>query len=251
MEQGNNKLMYENLLKQVFQVWINPELDRRKKENNIEQNFRLIRAQIIFSLGGPPEIRINDQVKAQIKVKINRSVKKGEILYERDVNEIQNIQLIDEEKDFGHITIILFKNYWVISFSFIYNSSRSTELIELGDDFLNSAKKAHESRHFRSVIELLSIAAENYAKARMYLLPDQEIRKSKTHGYLQTKVNLYSKTGNFFKSEFKDVFNKLLSIRDNARYNPKYSYESIEFEKFIKLIEDMRLEVLTWVNRTK
>ena len=75
MEENKNQQIYENLIKQVFQVWVNNEISRRKREENMSLSFQLRSAQIIFPLGGPPIIRLNNEVKARIKAKINKGTK--------------------------------------------------------------------------------------------------------------------------------------------------------------------------------
>ena len=115
MGKSEDSKLYENLLKQAMQLWINPEIERKKKEGLLGKDFQLSCAQIIFYLGHIPTIRLNNEVKVTIKAKINRSIKKGEIFYERDIEEIQNMELLDEGKDFGHLTFVRFKNYWIES----------------------------------------------------------------------------------------------------------------------------------------
>lgn len=245
--QPNDHQVYENLLKQCFELWINPEIERRKTEDILGQDFRLKVAQIIFCLGHKPIIRLNKEAKVLVSAKLKRTVKKGELIYDSDVEHIKGLQLTDEEKDFGHITTVLFRGSWIIGFSFIYDASKSKELLEIGQTYLSSAQKDFHDKNYRPMIESLSIAAENFAKARLYLLPDDLIRKTQKHGLVRAKVNVYAKTSNIITTGFKDTFNKLQDIRDKARYNSQFKLTPNEAEKMIGDVEGLENDVLHWI----
>lgn len=252
MEEANKKQttdpqVYENLLKQCFELWINPEAEKRKTEGTLNRDFSLKAAQIIFCLGHKPIVRLNKEVKVLVSAKLKRTVKKGELIYTSDVEHIKGLQLTDEEKDFGHITIVLFKGSWIIGFSFIYDATKSKELLEIGQTYLSSAKKDFQGKNYRPMIESLSVAAENFAKARLYLLPDDLIRKTKKHGVVQAKVNIYAKTSNIINIGFKDTFNKLQTIRDKARYSTQFVMSEDEAEKMINDVSNLESEVLRWI----
>lgn len=240
--------MYENLLKQCFKLWIGPEIERRKAENKIPQDFKLKAAQIIFCLGQKPFVRLNSEVKALVSAKIKRAVQKGEVIYNNDVEDIKELRLTDEEMDFGHITIVAFRGAWTIGFSFIYDATKSRELLKIGQTYLSSAQKDYLAKNYRPMVESLSIAAENFAKARLFLLPDEQIRKTRRHGLVQSKVNIYSKTSNVITTNFKDTFNRLLSIRDKARYNEAFTLKAKEAKIMLNDVHNLENDILHWIS---
>lgn len=247
-----DKQSYSNLFNQVVNLWAKPEIEKRKKENRLPKGFQLRAIQVIFSIGSPPLVRFNNEVKVLIKAKTKRKISKGELIYERDIQEIKELELADDEKDFGHITIIRFNKGWSLGFSFIYDTSKSKKFLQLGNEYLKSAEDDCQKELFRPMIESLSVAAENFAKARLLLLPDKEIRKAKTHGLVQSKVNIYSKTSNIIGKQFRGVFNDLQNSRDKARYNPDYSVTKNEAKKMIQALKEMSIGVSRWINfRTK
>jgi hypothetical protein len=62
-------LMTKNLVKQAFELWLNPEIKRRAERGEITLPLRLSQAQILFSVGGKPIVRLNDEVKAVVQAK--------------------------------------------------------------------------------------------------------------------------------------------------------------------------------------
>ena len=67
------------VFKQVMELWVLPEIERRRKEKILGESFILTKAQILFSHDKSfPKIRLNQQVKAIAKSKANRDIKKGE-----------------------------------------------------------------------------------------------------------------------------------------------------------------------------
>jgi uncharacterized protein (UPF0332 family) len=240
-EQGQ---MYTQFLKQCFTLWINPEIEKRKKEGKISDKFIIVRAQILLPLGSPAIVRLNNEVKAVVKAKINKKIEKDQLLYESDVESIEEISLTDEEKDFGHATFILFKGHWILSFSFIYDKTKSQSFNKIGQQYLQSATYDLKNKNYRPFIESLSVSAENFAKARLYLLPDLEVRKLKKHSSLARKVCFYAKTSNIISSDFKDSFNSLLKLRDKARYNPDFSIKVREARALHEAVDNFKKEVL-------
>jgi len=111
-----DKLLAERLIEQTLRVWVNPELEKRKKAGDLKGNFILKAAQIIFTVSGQNTIRINGEVKAIVEAKINRKIKKGEAIFNKDVDDIRSFRLLDEEKGFGHITIIHLSKGWFVGF---------------------------------------------------------------------------------------------------------------------------------------
>lgn len=245
----NDQLMARRLIEQTLKNWVNPELEKRKDGGQLPEGFKLKAAQVIFSVGGSPLVRINSEVKVIVEAKFNRPIKKGETIFNKDVEDICSFRLIDEEKDFGHITIIRLTQGWFSGFSFIYDISKSKELYDVAAEFMKSAYADLKEKRYRPFVESALIAAENLAKARIYLLPDEEIRKAKTHGVVHGKVNRYARTNSIIKIDQKDVFNELIRLRDKARYDPKFSLKQESAEKMFEVLKGLSKEVFIYLVR--
>lgn len=243
----HNQLMAKNLIEQTLKNWVNPELERRKVTGELKNGIILKAAQVIFSVGGKNLVRINGEVKAIVEAKINRSIKKGEAIFNKDVENIKSFRLVDEEKDFGYITIVHLTKGWFVGFSFIYDVSKSKQMYDVAIEFMKSAYSDLENKRYRPFVESALIAAENLAKARLYLIPDQDIRKAKTHGLVHGKVNSYARTDSIIKIGYKDGFNKLIKLRDKARYSPDFEMDHDDAEKIFKSFKEMSQEVFIYL----
>ena len=51
----------ERLLKQALDLWINPEIERRRKDGRIPRGFAIKAAQVIMNVGKPLEVRLNEE----------------------------------------------------------------------------------------------------------------------------------------------------------------------------------------------
>lgn len=245
----NDQAMAKTLIEQTLINWVNPELERRKSAGELPKDFVLKAAQVIFSVGGKNLVRINGEVKAIAEAKINRPIKKDEAVFNKDIDDIRSFRLTEEEKDFGHITIVHLTKGWFVGFSFIYDVSKSKKLYDIAIEFMKSAYADLENKRYRPFVESALIAAENLAKARIYLIPDQEIRKAKTHGLVRGKVNSYAKTDSIIRVGYKDGFNKLVKLRDKARYSPDFSMNHDEAVGIHQSLKDMSKEIFTYLVR--
>lgn len=246
----NDSVIAKRIIEQAFQQWINPEMEKRKREGKLPSGkIKFRAAQILFSVGGQPLVRINNEVRAVVEAKVKKSMKKGEKVFEKDIESIRAFHLIDEEKDFGHITIVKLTKGWFVGFSFIYDVSKSKKLYDIAIEFMKSAHSDLENKRHRSFIASLYVAAENLAKARLYLLPDKEIRKSKKHGTVHGKVNIYSRSDSIIKVRQKKAFNLLHSLRDAARYEFKFKLTQSKAKELFDSIKSLSKEVFVYLVR--
>lgn len=238
-EKIDESKMAQNLINQAFSVWINPELERRKKANLLPTGFSLQYAQIIFTLSGKNLVRINSEVKTIIKAKVNQAVKKGQPITASMIDNLESFSLIDEEKDFGHLTLAKLQSTWHVGFDFRYNLSKPREFHAIGKDFLSQAKKALDGKNYRPMVECLFIGAENLLKAKLFLYPDETIRKAKTHQGVQMRVNHHARTTKILTEDHRNTFNELTSLRDKARYDTAFKITEQEAQDMFKVIKEL------------
>ncbi len=235
-----------NFLKQVLSLWIRPAIAERKKSGELPNDFKLKAAQVVFSWGVSPEIRLNKQVKAVIYVKPKRNVEKGEILLWSDVDleDISGPELDDNEKDLGHVTLIVRPDKKIlISFNFLYGEANAKKFYEIGKEFLLVAQHAFAEKIYRSMIENLSVAAENFARAMMYMVPDEEVRKTKKHKGIQSRVNIHYRSTGIFKANHKDAYNMLMDLRDDARYSKSFFISDLVARQLLEAIGSLEVEM--------
>lgn len=246
----NNHEMAEAVRQQAFDLWINPEIEHRKQAGKLPDNFSVSMAQILFSVGAPPVVRLNEEVKTIGRLKLSRSVKKGDLIRYKDVKEIHGFELIPEERDFGHITLVRFPDQWIVFFSFIYDTSKSKQFLEIATRFMKSAHSALEQDNYRPMINDLAVAAENCAKARLILLPNEKIRKARTHKTIKNEVNIFASKSDVIPQGFKTAFNRIIELRDDARYRTDFDLEESEAKKLygdvLSLVKEVRRMLATY-----
>lgn len=244
---------YERTLQEAMKLWVIPEIERRKKAGTLPSNFNLIFAQVLFSSPfdkSGVKARLNDEVKflARCRCNFNRNIKKGETVYLKDIEEIEQIELTEEEKNFAHFTIIKLKDKWVIAFDFRYNKRRARQHIEVARQFIEVARLSSKKKFWNTFVDNLFSAAELLAKSELLLLPYSKIGK---HSAIQYLYGRHANLGNV-KVDYKDTLNRLSGLRDSARYlKQSFKLNKDDAPKYLQTVEEMlayclaRLELRT------
>ncbi|MBI3414515.1 MAG: HEPN domain-containing protein [Verrucomicrobia bacterium] len=232
----------ENMFRQVMDLWVTPEVERRQEARLLPKPLDLRAAQIIFfSDGHPHQIRINDEVKILLKVKIKKGVQKkeGEAVYSNDIEDLELSKLPDnEDPNCGHITIYRKEKTWLISFDLRYNKQSARTQLDAAKEFFDSATFSKDKKNWRSFADTLFSAAELAAKS-LLITSDLELARSKKHGAIHSKLNNFAKHGNI-ESVQREAFNKLSQIRAPARYAEKtFSLREQEAEKLLESVSRM------------
>lgn len=229
----------KKIFQQVMDIFVTPEIERRIKEGKIKDGTVISKMQIVFSLDkGKNEVRLNKEVKAIAKSKINRAIKKGEVVYENDIDNIEKIELIDDDKNCAHITLLLFKNSWIVSFDFKYNKNRVKEHIEASKEFYESAKDNLDKNRLRPFFECAFASAELSAKAVLLTLPDKKILEGKNHKDRIKQFKNWTELGNAPKKH-SEVLIKLNSLRPSARYLSSDDFKKENPEEIKGVLKEM------------
>jgi uncharacterized protein (UPF0332 family) len=225
------------VFQQVMELWVLPEIEKRKKENRLESPFVLRKVQILFSHHRTfPKIRLNQQVKAIAKGKATRNIEKGEIVYEKDIENIEDIKLTEQDPNYAHITLLLFKGKWHISFDFRYNRKRVRERLDASKEFLESARENLESKRLRPFFENLFACAELLTEALLI----QFLKQSSLKGHKKRFDNIkaWAELGNV-KKEFPDKLEKLWKLRDSARYMSSTEFKKENPQEYLGIVDEM------------
>lgn len=89
------------LLQQAFDIWINPELARRRAEGTLADDFVLDAAQIIMNLGSGPIVRLNREIKGVLKGFAAGPIAEGASVTRDDLRGIASIELTAADADSG------------------------------------------------------------------------------------------------------------------------------------------------------
>ena len=228
----------QKVFNQVLEIWVLPEIKRRKEKGRMDDKFILRRAQIIFSGDrGWNKIRLNDEVKAIMLAKANKTINKGDPIYETDISSIKNIELTEQDPNAGHITILRLKNEWIISFNFLYNKKMSKERIEAATEFLESAEENMDKNRLRPFFENSYACAELLTEAILITFVDKE--KLKDHRSRLSAIKGWAELGNV-KEDFHTTLHLLTSLRSSARYMQSTVFKQENPEDIIKVLREMK-----------
>ena len=142
-------------LRELFDIFINPEIERRKTSGTLPANFRLESAQVIMNVGQHRVIRLNDEVRALMKTKVRPDAKPqmGAPVYWDEIEGIEDFQLTEEDPNAGHATILRASDGWLLFFDFRYNGQRVADVLAAADEFLAMSEYAKERHHMRAFME--------------------------------------------------------------------------------------------------
>jgi uncharacterized protein (UPF0332 family) len=245
---------YGKLLDQFLQLFILPELKRRKEEGKLEDSLSLRMAQIIFhSDGRKPQVRINSEVKvlAYAKLKSGISKNKGDLIYSTEIEDLSNFHLTDEDDpDCGHATIVKIGDRWIIAFDFRYNKALAKKHIETARQFYDSAAFSFKQKNNASCLDNLFSAAELASKAVLLLIPDPKFRKKTTHGGIQLRYNRFADLGNV-EPKFREALNKLSGLRPRARYHGDVPISEQDIQSLLEIVKEMITDAIKRVEVKK
>jgi len=231
-----------NFLKQVMDIWVNPEIERRSKAGKLPEPFILNSAQIIIYPDGKPNVvRLNKEVKAQLIAVANRSIKVNEVAPLEDmISEIREIMLTDrDDPNAGHVTFVKFNEKWNIAFDFRHNKKRADDRLNIAIQFLSSAKMNHEKELWRPFVDNMFSATELLATAQLLLHADKEYTKRQWHEGTERKYTAFVDMGNY-KIDYKNTFLELSKLRKSARYrSDEFRFTKEEATRYLTVLDDM------------
>jgi hypothetical protein len=221
-----------NLFNHVMEIWVNPEIERRKRENAIPKDYEIDRIQVIVKPNDVPSVRFNEEVKIIAIARFKPGVKKniiGEPVHYDEIKQIIKLEMTeDDDPNYGHLTMVLFQKGWMIGFDFRTNKKLAHDRYTVGIDFLRAAEILLEKYLLRPFVDVLFSAVELFVTAQLFVMAEQKYIVKPRHPSTSLKYNQFINLGNY-KSDFKELFNKLNGLRDKARYlkgEPNLSVET-------------------------
>jgi hypothetical protein len=216
-----------NASKQFMDIFITPEVMRRQEIGELPRPLDLHAAQIIFYPDGKkPTVRINSEVKALAKLKMQPGIQKeyGDPVYANEIEGLEELTLTEEDDpDSGHVTMFKFNGTWIMAFDFIYNKALAKKTIETAKEFIEAAEFSFSHQNWSAFTDNLFSAAELLAKATLLATwSDPAFREKTTHPAIHSRYNRFAHLGNV-DAKHADTFNKLSNLRYPARYSKEIS----------------------------
>ena len=108
----------ENFIRSIFSTLVQPEVENRKRQSLLEDNYFPEKIQIIFTIDGFKFIRFDEEVRASILT--NLGIAKISDNFNIEGLSVERLDRVKDELDFGHITLVHVRDLWVLAFDFRY-----------------------------------------------------------------------------------------------------------------------------------
>jgi len=205
----------KRIVNQAFELWINPEIERRANAGLLQVPVELYMAQVVWPDDKSISVRLNEEVKGVAWTRMGRPIEKGDPVLVSDLSGFAGFELEDDELDFAHMTLMFNGHGWAVSFNFLRKRARAQALLEKADQFLVAAKDAFGRNHSAVVVENLYGACELSSKAD--LLTSMMVDDDTNHRAIHSAINQQGKLGNV-DGAFVSLFNRLSRLRPFFRY---------------------------------
>lgn len=209
-----------HLEQQITDLWLGPEIRRRSERGELPANFKLRAFQIVLPSpidGGSVVVRLNEEVRAKARVRTRRPIAAGDLVYVKDIEDVEDISLLDEDVNCAHITGLQLDGVWITRLDFRYETKRSLEHLEAADEFLYTAQTARQKGRWRPFVENLFAAAELAAKAELMITPTCRPAELKQHSRIAGTYGSWARLGNAPEPSSR-ALSQLGDLRYAARY---------------------------------
>lgn len=233
----------EALFHQALDLWVNPELSRRREAGILDADFSFEAAQMLFDLDGTTTIRLNDEVNGALQVILDRDVDEGEPVLASELTEVRGLLRDDPDSEVAIVTIMYreYKNqrlFTIIS-DWRYNLGLANATFENGLEYLSAAQLADKDALRRPFVECLLMAMELFFKAEMLVTPDSRFVAKTYHGDWIAWHQLEHKRGRIEKQSAA-AHQWLLDHRNQARYSPTFSLEASAAKELVTAVKAVR-----------
>lgn len=163
----------------MWETHLNPEIERRLSEGQLQAPFELVKAQLLFWVGEPlPEIRLNEEVRGTAQAVATGPLEAGQELTVADIGEVHGFILDEEDANAAHVTMLASSTGLNLMFDGRYNALVIASHVETAAEFIASANDDLRSGRLRSFAQSAFDAAELLAKAELLSLPIAEVSTS-------------------------------------------------------------------------
>jgi hypothetical protein len=205
-------------LQQCFDLWINPEIERRRQSGLISEPPNVFAAEvIIFGDGRPLVVRINTEVQSSIEVQVPKErvsgLKPGDLVSTIG-SKIVRIHPPPEEINNAHVILMRTNDAWAISFDFTYNSGHVAECYKSALEFFDAASDSFLKKRYRAFVDNLFSSIELLSQCFLLMGPGS---LKHSHYSIHQNINL-RKRHNSAGGDIAPLLNRLSAERDKARY---------------------------------
>lgn len=248
VKRGNweEKAGWNRTLQQVWEIAFQPELEKRRLANLIDEQFQVYSAQWLMPPEGDNSVFFNEEVRGVALLRAAREVTEGDPVLISDLANIEKFDLPDDLLDCGHFTIFWMGEGWNMTFNFRSGRAKARDMLKLATEFLEAAQTSASKGHGGPAVDNLFSASELVCKAELILHRSSAV-KSKKHGPVASGINNWAKLGNIDMA-FVALFNRLGQQRPNARYgdsNSRPPLPSFDDFELVKAMIDRGIEIVS------
>lgn len=225
-------------------TYVAPEIDRRVAANAWSPETPVSSAQILLRSGQPPEVRLNNEVALLARAKVNRPLDAGDDVFAEDIDRIEGYELLPDDSDAAHITLLAQQDGCLAIFSFTAHAGPQVEHLEAAREFVDGAREALAAGRLRLFAETAWSASELLIKAELHVLPDADLVANRRHSFLRHAYGVWARLGNS-EERFAKLYIALDEMRAEARYlrNP-FGLSTEQAEALLGTLDDFHAHVL-------
>ena len=178
---------------QMFDLYVRPELDRRRAAGTLVEPFELVGFQVLLSGGkeeAGPAVRLNTEVRAMARMSLpaTHDFRVGDDFHPGADTKIEAVHLLDEEEGkFAHFTALRIYSKWYYTFDFRYQKNTARDHCAAAEEFLAAAEHAHAGGHIRAFLENAHSCVELLVKVDLFLI-NQVFEGQMHHKVLRSKA---------------------------------------------------------------
>jgi hypothetical protein len=137
----------QRLLQQAFQVFFNPEIERRREAGLIDTTFGISVAQVVFNEDERWEVRFNEEVDGHIEAVAAVEIDAGQEVLMSMIGEIKAFDLTEDDPNAAHITVFYRgeQDGWLVISDLRFNATLASDHIEAAREFFEAAARALEA----------------------------------------------------------------------------------------------------------
>lgn len=200
------------LIEQIFELWVEPELERRGQEMARDEVTKVV---VEFVPGQPIRVLLNDEAGITAQVRATREIKKGEPVTFADFDEINAIRPYEVGPDSGWVCFARIGDIQVVGFDFRRNRARAGKLLNLAQQYAATARDAQTGQRVGPAMENAFAAAELAVVAEMLVFIADDVPKD--HEERRRWWSEWTGLGNA-PSEHGRTLSYLAARRHEARY---------------------------------
>jgi len=227
--------------------FVYPEIMRRIAKKQLDPNFRLQKAHILFySIYSKNDVLLNDNVRidAIMQLEKGKSFKSGESVMESDCKDILGLYPSKKnDPNAAHILLVKFKNKWYFAADLIYDREKVRKKFVSSHEFLKSVENNLEKQLWEPFIDNLFSVTELTIQSILLLRHYNEYSRRQSHKKTREIFEGYCKQGNL-PMTFLEHYDTLLELRKKGRYQQgvhgkKFSIKKTDAKKYVTLTKQL------------